>query len=324
MNKNDNPAPIALFLYNRPYHTKQTLAALKRNKLADESHLYIFCDGPKENASDETHTSIQEVRNIATQESWCKQVDVILSDKNKGLAESIKEGVTQVVQKHHKVIVMEDDLITSPAFLTYMNSALAYYEERKSVFSISGYTMPSKMMQIPADYEYDVYVGLRNDSWGWATWEDRWKQVDWNVSNYPTILKDSAMQEAFNRGGDDVFEMLQMQQSGKLNIWSIQFTVAHFVNHAVSIIPVVSYVDNIGLDGSGENCGESLALRHQSLCTKEDIRFLNVLYEDKRIINAFYSANCRQKRPLWQKAINRIARFLGRKNIFVIKKKIYC
>jgi hypothetical protein len=138
------------------------------------------------------------------------------------------------------------------------------------------------------------------------------------------MLKSSAIQKAFNRGGDDMFDMLQMQQSGKLNIWSIQFTVAHFVNHAISIVPVKSYVDNLGLDGTGENCNINPSLINSELNTKTNIRFLDILYEDKDIINAFYSANCMQKRPLWQKVINRISRLLGRKNVFVIKKKIYC
>jgi len=263
------------------------------------------------------------VRKIVKQNQWCKEVHVIESNNNKGLALSIKTGVSGIVKQFGRVIVLEDDLITSPAFLTYMNNALEYYENRKSVFSISGYTMPPKMLQIPADYEYDVFVSLRNDSWGWATWEDRWNQIDWDVTLYPAILSNSYMQEAFNRGGDDVFEMLQMQQSGKLNIWSIQFTMAHFSNHAVSIVPTISYVDNLGLDGSGENCRESISLRNNILCTKEDIKFLDILYEDKRIVNAYYSANCRKKRPLWQKIINRLSRLLGGKNKFVIKKKVY-
>jgi len=179
-------------------------------------------------------------------------------------------------------------------------------------------------MQIPPDYEYDVYVSLRNGSWGWASWEDRWSQIDWDVQHYPTIFTDKNLQESFNRGGDDVFEMLQQQQSGKLNIWSIQFTVAHFVNHAVSIVPTVSYVDNLGLDGTGENCSINPTYRNNTLCTNEDIKFIDILYEDKRIINAFYSANCNVKRPLWQKIINRLSRMVGKGNVFVIKKKIYC
>jgi len=317
-------SPIVLFVYNRPIHTERTLEYLQNNNLADQSTLYIYCDGVKENASTETIKRIHEVRQIIKAKQWCKEVFIIESEDNKGLALSIKTGVSEVVERHGRVIVMEDDLITSPAFLSFMNQSLNYYSNRKSVFSIGGYNMPSSMIKIPDDYEYDVYVCLRNESWGWATWLDRWNQVDWNVAGYHSMLKSKQMQDAFNRGGDDVFEMLQMQQNGKLNIWSIQFTLAHFVNHAVSIIPTHSYVDNVGLDGSGENCGISHALRNNSLCVNENIRFQDVLYEDKRIINAFYSANCRKRRPLWQKIINRMSRIIGRKNVFVLKKRIYC
>lgn len=316
-------APIVLFVYNRPQHTELTLNALYHNKLASESTLYIYSDGLKENASHETIIQVSEVRSVIRKQKWCKKVVIIESDKNKGLAESIKNGVSEVIKQHGKVIVMEDDLITSTAFLTYMNKALDYYQKRMSVFSISGYNLPPNKMPIPDDYDYDVYASLRNGSWGWATWEDRWNQVDWSVSNFKVISKNQPLQDAFNRRGDDVYPMLESQQSGKLNIWSIQFTVAHFENHAVSIVPTVSYVDNIGLDGTGENCKPNLSLRNRGLNENENIKFLDILYEDKRIINAFYSANCSLKRPLWQKIINRLSRSLGGENVFVIKRKVF-
>ena len=266
---------------------------------------------------------ILAVNKIVNEKQWCKEVIIIKSLHNKGLAASIKNGVSEVLNKHGKVIVLEDDLVTSTAFLTYMNKALVYYENRKSVFSISGYNLPAKKMAIPEDYEYDVYVSLRNGSWGWGTWMDRWLQVDWSVSNFNTYAKNYQIIKAFNRGGDDVYPRLESQQIGKLNIWSILFTAAHFENHAVSIVPTVSYVDNIGLDGSGENCKPNATLSHTSLNEKENIKFLHVLYEDERLINAFYSANCHKKRPLFQKIINRCSRILGGENIFTIKRKIY-
>jgi hypothetical protein len=317
-------APIVLFVYNRPIHTEKTLNALMNNELATKSKLYIFSDGPKANSSAKIKSEIQEVRNMIKSQKWCGEVQIIESEVNKGLAQSIKSGVSEIVSQYGQVIVMEDDLVTSPAFLTYMNQALDYYRDRKTVFSISAYNLPGRVMPFPPDYQYDVYVSSRNGSWGWGTWHDRWTQIDWDVRAFQTMLKSSAIQKAFNRGGDDMFDMLQMQQSGKLNIWSIQFTVAHFVNHAISIVPVKSYVDNLGLDGTGENCNINPSLINSELNTKTNIRFLDILYEDKDIINAFYSANCMQKRPLWQKVINRISRLLGRKNVFVIKKKIYC
>lgn len=317
-------APIVLFVYNRPWHTERTLNALMQNYLAKQSTLYIYCDGAKQDASEASLQNIQAVRNIVKERKWCNEVIIMEVDQNRGLAESIKNGVSEVINKYGRAIVMEDDLITSPAFLTYMNKALSHYENRKSVFSISGYNLPANRLQIPHDYNYDVYVSLRNGSWGWASWQDRWSQIDWNVQHYPAMLADKNLQESFNRGGDDIFEMLQQQQSGKLNIWSIQFTVAHFVNHAVSIVPTVSYVDNLGLDGTGENCSINSTYINNTLCTNEEIKFIDILYEDKRIINAFYSVNCNIKRPLWQKIINRTSRILGRGNVFVVKKKIYC
>jgi hypothetical protein len=317
-------APIVVFAYNRPAHTLKTLQALRNNYLAAESCLFVYCDGAKVGCSTENMELIKQVRAIVKQENWCGRVQVIELDTNKGLAESIKSGVTEVINSYGKVIVVEDDLLTSPAFLTYMNKSLDYYANRKSVFSISGYTLPKPLMQIPEDYPYDVYVCLRNGSWGWATWADRWAQVDWAVDVYKEIKTQSEMKLAFNRGGDDIFGMLEMQQSKELNIWSIQFTVAHFMNHAVCILPTYSYVDNLGLDGSGENCNISTTLRNKALNENESIRFLDVLYEDRRIINSYYSAFCNKKRPLWQKIINRISRTLGRKNVFVVKKKIYC
>ena len=294
-----------------------------KNKLASQSTLYVFCDGPKATASLEQVENIQNVRKIVRKKQWCGEVIINESGKNKGLDTSIRGGVTDIVHRHGKVIVMEDDLVTSPAFLTYMNKALNFYANRKSVFSISAHSLPPAKLQIPEDYKYDVFVGLRNSSWGWGTWVDRWDQIDWEVSAFKEMQADKNIQEAFNRRGDDVFEMLCKQQSGELDIWSIQFTVAHFVNHAVSIIPVKSYVDNIGLDGSGENCYISSALKNNVLCDNEDILFSPILYEDKRITNAFYSAHCRKKRPLWQKICNRLGRIFLNRNFFVIKKKIF-
>ena len=317
-------APIVLFTYCRPWHTEQTLNALKKNTLASQSRLFIYHDGLRENATAEACENHKKVGELIRSKDWCGQVEVIDSLENKGLATSIRSGVTETIDRFGKVIVLEDDLVTSSAFLTYMNKALDFYEKRHSVFSISGYCLPTKKMQIPEDYPYDVFVGLRNSSWGWATWKDRWDQVDWDVPSYKTILESSYMQQAFNRGGDDVFELLQKQQTGELDIWSVQFTIAHFINHAISIIPVKSYVNNIGMDGSGENTLPTKSLDHEYLCNKNEIKFIEILYQDSRLINSFYSAYCRKKRRTWQKVINRVVRLLGKPNIYNIKKSVYC
>lgn len=316
-------APVVMFVYNRPDHTRKTLNALMKNELAQQTKLYIFSDGPKGDADNETLLKIQQVRKMINERPWCGEVEIIESPVNLGLGTSIRTGVTEIIEKHGWVIVLEDDLVTSPVFLNYMNDALDYYENRKSVFSVSGYCLPPNKLAIPSDYQYDVFVSLRNSSWGWGTWVDRWGKVDWDIKNYNTISEDPYIKEAINRGGDDVFELLSSQVFGKIDIWSIQFTLAHFVNHAVSIVPTSSYVDNIGLDGSGTNCSPINSLGNPSLCLNKNVRFLDILYEDRRIINSFYNVYCHENRPVWQKIINKISRLLGNKNLFNIKKKIY-
>jgi Glycosyl transferase family 2 len=320
---NNRLAPIILFVYNRPDHTEKTLNALKENKYIEESELYVYSDGIKDEADENNKSKILQVRNLVRQIDWCKKLHVIESDFNIGLAKSIINGVSSVVKLFGKVIVLEDDIVTSPAFLTYMNKSLCYYENRKSVFSISGYLYPQSKFKVPDDYDYDVFVSVRNSSWGWGIWEDRWRLIDWDTKNFSSICSSPEMIKAFNRGGDDVFELLRMFKDDKLSIWSIQSTLAQFENHLITIFPVKSYVDNIGLDGTGENCTEYKSLQNPSLNLNEDIRFLKVLYQDRRLINSYYNVNCKDKRSFWKKIINKACRFLGRNNIFVLKRKIY-
>lgn len=316
-------APIVLFVYNRPEHTRKTLQALQQNILAPNSTLHIFADGAKKDASSAVIQRINEVREIIHSQQWCGEVIIHQSNENKGLYQSVRQGVTEIVNQYGKVIVMEDDLQTSPAFLSYMNKALDFYANYQSVFSISGYNYPASQMTFSSDYHYDTYLSLRNCSWGWATWVDRWQQIDWDVKSYEVIKHSPAIKAALNRMGDDEFEMLQQRMEQGLNIWSIQFTIAHFLNHAVAIYPVHSYLNNIGNDGSGENCGVSHSLDNAVLSSNTDPKFLDILYEDSRIINAFYNIHCRKKRPIWQKIINTIYRFLGKPAPFVIKRKVY-
>lgn len=315
--------PIALFTYNRPYHTLKTLESLMRNELASNSLLYIYSDGPKSRCLEEDKKRISEVRELIRKRQWCREVRIIESEYNKGLAESIKTGVTEVINQYGRVVVLEDDLVTSPTFLNYMNKALNFYENKKSVYSISGYCLPPNKFQIPSDYFYDVFVSLRNSSWGWGTWADRWNQIDWETNCYNVIKNNERIKEALNRGGDDVFDLLEKLRSDELDIWSIQFTLAHFVNHGISIVPTVSFIDNLGLDGSGINCNPNKKLKNPVLNDKKDLRFLNILYEDKQIVNSFYNAYCRKRRAIWKRIINRICRLIGKNNHFIIKKKIY-
>lgn len=317
--------PIVLLAYNRPWHTEQVLNALHQCELANESTLYIYIDGLKQGASEIDITKHNDLIDIVKKRKWCKEVVVHVSDQNRGCRFGPIFGISEVLKKHEAAIILEDDIVVSPHFLRFMNSSLEYYRNYQSVFSISGFNLPENRIPIPVDYEYDVYVSLRQQNWGWATWANRWQQVDWNKDYITDFLKNKHQVEAFNRGGDDLSKMLQEELDGKSQAWDIQFSYAQFFYHAVSIIPCRSYTQNIGLDNSGTHTIEQSSAQLNSDISKapKDARLLPVIYQDKRFINAFYNNYTNTKRPLWQKVINRISRLVGGKNVFVIKKKIY-
>lgn len=320
-------APIVVFCYNRPWHIERTLEALGKNALADESVLYIFSDGPKPDASDEQKNRIAQVRQIIRRKQWCKEVIITESERNKGLRDSIISGVTAVIQKHGRAIVVEDDLETSPFFLMYMNRCLDKYENYRGVFSISAQSCVNPS-DFPEDYPYDVYAYPTHLPWGWATWRDRWDLVDWDIDKKMKEPLDSqpSMREAFMRGGQDLYYRSLKERLNGLKVWSICFSLAHFQQHAVSIRPLISYVHNTGFDGSGDNSGKQSASRLSHmyfLKAKANPRLLDVVYEDRRIVNIVYSSSVMKRRPFIKRIINRIGCKLTGKTEFLLKGEVY-
>ena len=241
-------APIVLFVYNRLDHTQGVIETLLKNTLAKESEFYIFSDAAKtENGVEK----VNEVRKFIRDDSWhtgFKKVSIIEAEKNKGLAKSIIGGVSEIIQKYGKVIVLEDDLKLSPYFLEYMNDALEYYREDEKIWSISGYSFPMKSLK---KYSHDIFYSYRGCSWGWATWSDRWETVDWQVKEYEQFINDSKWIEHFNRGGVDLTNMLKMQMDGKIDSWAIRWCFSQSNQDMYTVYPRISYLENAGCDGSG-------------------------------------------------------------------------
>ena len=242
-----NLAPIVLFCYNRPWHLRQTIASLQLNTLAAHSDLIIYSDGPKRQ-SDEA--LIQEIRAYISSIDGFKSVKTILAESNNGLANSVITGVTKTVCINGTVIVLEDDMLTTPDFLSFMNEALNAYQSRSDIFSVTAYSPP---FDVPASYTEDLFLAPRASSWGWATWEDRWEKADWKVSDFESLKKDTKKREQLLAGGDDLWPMLVKQQQGIIDSWAIRWTYSQFRNNAFGIYPVRSKLKNIGTDGSGTN-----------------------------------------------------------------------
>lgn len=266
-------APLLIFVYARPDHTKKTIEAIAKNDLAAQTNVFIFSDAAKNAKTEEKVIEVRDYIDTLENRNLFKSVTIIKADKNKGLANSIISGVTQVIDKYEEVIVLEDDLVTSPDYLQYMNDALNYYRNNQNIWSISGYTF---QLKIPENYNHDIFLSYRGCSWGWATWKDRWDQVDWEVTDYKEFTSNRVMRDKFNRGGRDMSPMLDMQMKGEVDSWAIRWCYSQSKLNLLTVYPVISRIQNIGLDGSGTHSGitnkyDSILYNSEKPCVFENI-----------------------------------------------------
>jgi hypothetical protein len=269
-------APIVLFVYNRPWHTQQALESLMRNKLAEKSVLYIYADGCKENLPDHAVANFLEVRKVIRQKKWCGRVEMIESDTNKGLAASIIGGVTEIVNQYGKIIVLEDDIITSPFFLEYANSALNKYATEDKVKCISGYMYPvKKKLQNTFFLKFD-------SCWGWATWKRAWDEFESDATCLKERILKKGLVEQFNFNNRfDFFSMLENYIEGKNDSWSIRWYASIFIREGLTLFPRTSYIQNIGNDGSGIHSGVTKKFDADRLNSSSTVSFSDNLTEDK-------------------------------------------
>jgi hypothetical protein len=236
-------SPIILFAYKRPNELKKVIDCLKLNDLSVHSELYIFIDGPNK---EEDIVKVNEVRALCDEIIGFKEIHRHYHVENQGCANSIIDGISFVLKKHESAIIIEDDILTSTNFLSYMNQSLTIYQSQSKVFSISGFCLPFKR---PSDYTADVFAFPRTCSWGWATWSDRWFTVDWSISDYQKFIVNSTSKKAFSFGGSDMVKMLKDFMQGKIDAWDIRFAYSQFKHGGVTIYPLVSKAQNIGFYG---------------------------------------------------------------------------
>ncbi|WP_170367916.1 glycosyltransferase family 2 protein [Ruegeria arenilitoris] len=244
----DKLAPICLFAFNRPDHTRQTLAALRDSPLAESSDLTVFVDGPR--VPEEARLT-GEVVDIVAEAKGFRSVKLIKQSTNQGLAKSVIDGVTMMLDEHEQVIVLEDDIVVSPPFLEFMNRSLATLKCSDQVASISGYSEPISNMP-------EAYFLRKGSSWGWATWRRVWNCVQWDGQALLSELEASGRLKDLEFEANSGFhKMLEDQVASKNNSWAIRFYVWCFLNQKLHLLPGRSLVQNIGHDGSGTHCGNS-------------------------------------------------------------------
>lgn len=241
-------APIAIFTFNRPDHTRLTIEALKKNELAAESDVFIFSDGPRR---DNDLAAISAVREYLKSVGGFKSVKIIAREKNLGLAASIMSGVTDIVDEFGKVIVLEDDIITSKFFLRYMNDALDLYADDDRVMHISGYTYPGAA-GLPPTFFYN-----QTSCWGWGTWQRAWRHFNGDVDQ---LIKEAAKIKNKKNGYFKIaLSQLKANKRGEINTWGARWQMSVLLRGGYCLHANSSFTYNIGHDGSGVNCDQSVS-----------------------------------------------------------------
>lgn len=235
---------IIVFAYNRSTHLTRTLEALKKNDGVDK--LYIFHDGLRCEADREEWN---KTRIIIENITWC-ETKVHISTENRGLANSIVFGINAVMEENDAVIVLEDDCIPQPAFVSYMRQCFEKYQFEKKVYSISGYSWPIDSQR----GESDIYFCGRPCSWGWGTWKDRWLEYKRDYNIISDIKNDKEASRRLAMWGDDLESMLVSNIRGITNSWYVFWALLLIKKNGYAINPYETLIQNEGFDGTGVHC----------------------------------------------------------------------
>lgn len=240
-------SPILLFVYNRPGHLARCLESLLRNEEARESELYVFSDGARGEGDEK---QVNAVREMLKGISGFRKVTVTERSGNIGLARNVIEGVTDLVNRLGRVIVLEDDLIVAPYFLRFMNDALDVYQNVENVGHIQACDF-TKDPRLP-----ETFLIKWTGSWGWATWKRAWRYFNPDGKALLKQLEERHLTREFDFNGTYGFtRMLRRQIAGKNNSWAVRWNASLFLNDILSLNVGRSLVKNEGFDGSGTNCG---------------------------------------------------------------------
>ena len=298
-----NLSPIILFVYNRPWHTQQTIEALQKNELASESDLIIYSDEAKTANEQE---NVDKVRLYIEQIDRFNKITIIKRKKNWGLANNIIDGVTKVVDQYGKIIVIEDDIVTSPYFLKYMNEALDFYKDENKVWHISGWNYP-----IATNGLSDVFLWRLMNCWGWATWKDRWNFFEKDTDK---VIKDFSREDIkkFNLDNSaNFFQQVVSNKEKRINSWAIFWYATLFKKNGFCLNPAQSFVENIGNDGTGTNPATDMFKSERNISLIRKINFISDISENQMAVSRTKSLFMDSKKNIFQRIINRIKRIIG-------------
>lgn len=241
-------APVGIFVYNRPDHTRRLLESLHRNPIFGQSPITVFCDGPK---TTDDLDAIACTRAVV-REMLPASAAFVEREANRGLAASIIDGVSMLTRRHGRVIVCEDDLIFAPEALEFLNRALDRYRDEPKVMHVAAYMFPVKA-RLPEAHFYREAT-----CWGWATWDRAWRHFEPDAARLLDYVGAPERKNRFDIEGSMYFhEMLRQQVVGRIDSWAIRWYASMFRAGGLALHPGRSLVQNEGFDGTGVHCGKT-------------------------------------------------------------------
>jgi len=300
-------APIVLFCYNRPNHLRLTIASLKNNYLADQSSLHIFLDGPK---SKKDIIKNNEVFNYISKINGFAKIKIYRRKTNLGLSLSVISGINFVLKKNDKIIVVEDDIVTSPFFLKFMNESLNKYEKNLKVWHIAGHShLKSNENEIQK-----VFFSYYMNCWGWGTWKNRWKMFEKNPNKLINSFSKKDISEFDLEDSGLFWSQILKNASRKINTWAIFWYATIHIRKKLCCNPLKSYVRNIGMDGSGMHCSNSEYLNNNALYIKPEIKLISKPIFSKKYFKIYKNYFKSQSTSIFKKLFDRINNILTSNN----------
>jgi len=214
--------------------------------------LYVFCDGAKINSNNDDRTKVLEVQELVRNVSFCKDLIVTIRDVNFGLAKNVIEGVSEIINVHGKVIVLEDDLLLSTGFLSYMNKALDLYESKYKVKQVSGYLFPINIDRNNGSFFLPV-----TNTIGWGTWKKEWNDLDFEAKGYRELSKNKKLRKSFNLDGSfNYANMLEKQmKNSSFGSWAVLYWWNVFKSKGFVLYPDYALVQHNDFNHSGSHSG---------------------------------------------------------------------
>lgn len=300
-----NYSPIILFCYKRLDTLQRCIASLQKCPESAQSDLIIVADYA---ANEGDLEKVKEVRQFLPSITGFKNIEIIEREKNMGVDYNIIEGIKLMSDRFSHFIVVEDDLVVQESFLHFLNVSLDHYANNPEVLTVTGFSFVDKILE---DYPYDGYFAKRTCPWGWASWSDKMKEVDWKIKDQNAFLFSRKTQNKFNEWGSDRSRMLSNTLQGKVRAWDIRLDYHQFLQGSCTFYPVVSLVDNIGFgsEDASNTFGYNRFKTEQKYEVKEDFRMPESILYDKAISKNFIWKNSLQLR-----IFTRIMKMIGYKN----------